>query len=49
MTISAQVGFDSFLRFTIANPKQGETPRIQMCLLITKKSEDGKSTHYPYV
>ena len=25
MTVSAQVGFGSYLRFTIANPKQGET------------------------
>ena len=25
MTVSAQVGFDSYIRFTIANPKQGET------------------------
>lgn len=25
MTVSAEVGFDSYLRFTIANPQQGET------------------------
>lgn len=25
MTVSAQVGFDSYVRFTIANPRQGET------------------------
>ncbi len=25
MTISAEVGFDSYLRFTIANPQQGKT------------------------
>lgn len=25
MTVSAEVGFDSYLRFSIANPRQGET------------------------
>lgn len=42
MTISAQVGFDSFLRFTIANPKQGETLPYTNVSFDNQNIEDGK-------
>lgn len=42
MTISAKVGFDSYLRFTIANPKQGETLPYTNVVFDNQTIEDGK-------
>lgn len=44
MTISAQIGFDSYLRFSIPNPKQGETLPYTNVSFDNQKSEMEKST-----
>ena len=54
MTISAQIGFDSYLRFSIPNPKQGETLpytnvsfdnlRAMGAFLISAEKQNGKIT-----
>ena len=42
MTVSAQVDFGTYLRFTIANPKQGETLPYKDASFDNQKIEDGK-------
>ena len=42
MTISAQIGFDSYLRFSIPNPKQGETLPYTNVSFDNQKIGDGK-------
>ena len=42
MTVSAQVGFDSYLRFSIANPKQGETLPYTNVFFDNQKIGEGK-------
>lgn len=49
MTVSAQIGFDSYLRFSIPNPKQGETLPYTNVSFDNQKIGDGKSPHYPDV
>ncbi|WP_293732416.1 hypothetical protein ACPYIV_16280 [Parabacteroides sp. ASD2025] len=42
MTVSAQVDFGTYLRFTIANPKQGKTLPYKDASFDNQKIEDGK-------
>lgn len=42
MTVSAQIGFDSYLRFSIPNPKQGETLPYTNVSFDNQKIGDGK-------
>ena len=42
MTISVQTGLDSYIRFTIADPKQGETLPYGNASFENQKMEDGK-------
>lgn len=41
MTVSVKVGFDSYLRFTVANPKQGETLPFANMYFDNQSIEDG--------
>lgn len=42
MTISVQTGLDSYIRFTIVDPKQGETLPYGNASFENQKMEDGK-------
>ena len=43
MTVSAQVGIGSYIRFTIADPKQGETLPCVTVSFENQHMEDGKA------
>lgn len=42
MTVSAQVGFDSYIRFTVVAPKPGETCPYKNASFENQKLEDGQ-------
>lgn len=43
MTISAEVGFKTYVQFTIVNPKQGETVDYKDASFENQSMEDGKA------
>lgn len=49
VTVSAQVGLGSYIRFTIADPKEGETLPYVNLSFENQNMEEGNGLHLPYV